>query len=96
MFSVKSIQNQIFSLNHYHGFVLFKVKIPKFSSFISIISSSIEGNFGDVVGCISNDENSTHPINKLQIFNTDIMCVDFCLKHSASFAGKYYPSRSDS
>ncbi|CAF3676174.1 unnamed protein product [Rotaria sordida] len=47
-----------------------------------------KGNFGDVIGCALNDENSTHHINKSQIFDSDIMCIDYCLKHSVSFAGK--------
>ncbi|CAF0959935.1 unnamed protein product [Rotaria sordida] len=45
-----------------------------------------KGNFGDVIGCALNDENSTHHINKSQIFDSDIMCIDYCLKHSVSFA----------
>ncbi|CAF3656877.1 unnamed protein product [Adineta steineri] len=45
-----------------------------------------KGNFGDIIGCISNDDNSTYATNKLQVFNTDIMCIDHCLKLSVPFA----------
>ncbi len=50
----------------------------------------LEGHFGDIIGCrTNNNDNLTHRINNnSQTFENDIMCIDYCLKLSVSFAGK--------
>lgn len=49
-----------------------------------VLFFNIEGNFGDIIGCLSNN-NSTHVF---QTYDTDPLCIDYCLKQSVSFAGK--------
>ena len=48
----------------------------------------LEGHFGDIAGCRTNDDITVHSTNNLLNFDSKLTCIDHCLKLSVSFAGK--------
>ncbi|UJR31492.1 hypothetical protein I4U23_018981 [Adineta vaga] len=45
-----------------------------------------DGHFGDIIGCVSFDDNSINQTKKKPFLETDIICIDYCLKRSLPFA----------
>lgn len=62
-----------------------------FKNFLIIII--IEGQFGDIIGCVIPNDNPTSYLNQTQIFDNEVMCIDYCLKNSLPFAGEIFISQ---